>query len=91
MKQQTTTQPSSSGPMWQRLEACVREQVQQFIQALLEEEITKVYGPLSAVSFHYRIGQPVMQARGLSYRKPHTLRHTYASLLLADGVSMTYG
>ena len=42
MKQQTTTQPSSSGPMWQRLEACVREQVQQFIQALLEEEITEV-------------------------------------------------
>lgn len=42
MKQQTTTQPASSGPMWQRLEACVREQVQQFIQALLEEEITKV-------------------------------------------------
>ena len=31
-----------------------------------------------------------MQARGLSYRKPHTLRHTYESLLLVDGVSMTY-
>jgi hypothetical protein len=42
MKQHTTTQPSSSGPLWQQLEACVRAQVQQFIQALLEEEITKV-------------------------------------------------
>ena len=32
MKQQTTTPLPSSGPMWQRLEACVREQVQQFIK-----------------------------------------------------------
>jgi integrase len=31
-----------------------------------------------------------MAASGLLYRKPHTLRHTYASLLLAQGVSTVY-
>ena len=41
MEQKTTTQPSSSSQMWERLEAFVREQVQQFIQALLEEEVTR--------------------------------------------------
>jgi hypothetical protein len=36
MEQKTTTPPSSSSQMWERLEAFVREQIQQFIQALLE-------------------------------------------------------
>jgi integrase len=31
-----------------------------------------------------------MVASGLPYRKPPNLRHTYASLLLAKGVSITY-
>jgi Phage integrase family len=34
--------------------------------------------------------RPVMEASGLPYRKPHNLRHTYASLLLAKGVSVAY-
>jgi hypothetical protein len=42
MEQKTTTQPSSSSQMWERLEVFVREQVQRFIQALLEEEITEL-------------------------------------------------
>jgi hypothetical protein len=42
MKQKTTTQPWSSSQMWERLEAFVRERVQPFIQALLEEEITEL-------------------------------------------------
>ena len=46
--------------------------------------------PLSPVRFHYRVWLTVMAASGLRYRKPHTLRHTYASLLLAQGVSMVY-
>jgi putative transposase len=49
MEQKTTTQSSSSSQMWERLEAFVREQVQHFIQALLEEEVSALLGcPKSA-------------------------------------------
>jgi hypothetical protein len=34
MAQKTTTPPSSSRQMWERLETFVREQIQRFIQAL---------------------------------------------------------
>jgi hypothetical protein len=34
MEQQTTRQPSSASPMWERLEVFVRAQIQRFIQAL---------------------------------------------------------
>lgn len=44
MEQKTTTQPSSSSEMWERLETFVREQIQRFIQALLEEEVTPLLG-----------------------------------------------
>jgi putative transposase len=44
MEQKTTTQALSSSEIWERLEAFVREQVQWFIQALLEEEITALLG-----------------------------------------------
>jgi hypothetical protein len=44
MEQQTTSHASSSSPIWERLEAFVREQVRRFIQALLEEEITALLG-----------------------------------------------
>jgi putative transposase len=44
MEQKTTTPPSSSSEMWERLETFVREQIQRFIQALLEEEVTTLLG-----------------------------------------------
>jgi putative transposase len=44
MAQKTTTQSSSSSQMWERLEEFVREQVQRFIQALLEEEVSALLG-----------------------------------------------
>src|SRR5215510_14090225 len=31
-----------------------------------------------------------MAAIGLAYRKPYSLRHTYASILLAKGISVVY-
>lgn len=40
MAEKTTVQASLSSPMWERLEAFVREQVQRFIQTRLEEEVT---------------------------------------------------
>jgi putative transposase len=49
MGEKTTTHVVSSSEMWERLEAFVREQIQRFIQALLEEEITELLGrPKSA-------------------------------------------
>jgi putative transposase len=49
MEQKTTRQSSSSSQVWERLEVFVREQIQQFIQALLEEEVTALLGrPKSA-------------------------------------------
>lgn len=44
MEQKPTTQPSSSREMWERLETWVREQIQRFIQAWLEEEVTTLWG-----------------------------------------------
>jgi hypothetical protein len=40
MEQQTTTYVVPSSDIWERLEAFVREHIQWFIQALLEEEVT---------------------------------------------------
>lgn len=49
MAQKTTTHAGSSSEMWERLEVFVREPIQRFIQALLEEEVTAVIGrPKSA-------------------------------------------
>ncbi len=40
MAQQSIAQASPSSRIWDRLEEFVREQVQRFIQAWLEEEVT---------------------------------------------------
>jgi hypothetical protein len=39
MEQKITKQASASSHLWEQLEAFVREQIQRFIQALLEEEV----------------------------------------------------
>ena len=44
MTQQTTTPEPKASSTWERLEDFVREHVQQFIQALLEEEVTELLG-----------------------------------------------
>lgn len=43
MEKPTTPEPKAS-KTWERLEEFVREHVQQFIQALLEEEVTELLG-----------------------------------------------
>jgi transposase-like protein len=49
MEQKSTAKASASSQMWERLEAFVRAQIQHFMQALLEEEITTLLGrPKSA-------------------------------------------
>ena len=44
MQQKAISHPSSSSPLWERLDACVREQVQRRMQALLGEEVTALLG-----------------------------------------------
>ena len=44
MTQQTTTPEPKANSTWERLEDFVREHVQHFIQALLEEEVTELLG-----------------------------------------------
>jgi hypothetical protein len=44
MQQKTTTPPSSSSQLWERVETCVREPVQPYIHALWAEESTELWG-----------------------------------------------
>ena len=77
MEQKTTTQSSSSSQMWERLDEFVREQVQRFIQALLEEEVSALLGrPKSARR------APVDGPSGLrnGYGKPRRLSLTAGTI-----------
>jgi integrase len=46
--------------------------------------------PVIKQGFSARVWKPVLRAAGVRYRNPHVLRHTYASLLLAQGESLAY-
>lgn len=46
--------------------------------------------PIQEVSFRVRVWAPLLRRAGLRYRKPHTLRHTFASLLIEAGEPLTY-
>jgi integrase len=46
--------------------------------------------PLTPLLFYKSVWWSLMRRSGLRYRKPHTLRHTFASLLLQNGESVTY-
>jgi putative transposase len=77
MEEKTTRHASSSSPMWERLEAIVREQIQRFIQALLEEEVTALLGRPTA-------------ARRAAVDAPAGMRHGYGKprrLSLSAGTS----
>jgi hypothetical protein len=49
MTQKTTAPEPKVSNTWEHLEDFVREQVQQFIQALLEEEVTELLGRTKSV------------------------------------------
>jgi transposase-like protein len=77
MEQKTIAQASPSSRIWDRLEEFVREQVQRFIQALLEEEVTALLGrPKSARR------APVDALAGLrnGYGKPRRLSLTAGTI-----------
>jgi len=44
----------------------------------------------AATSFRRYVWLPLLKRAELRYRKPHTLRHTYASLLIQAGEPLTY-
>jgi integrase len=46
--------------------------------------------PIHDDSFRNYIWAPILRRTGLRYRKPHTLRHTFASLLIEGGESLKY-
>lgn len=47
-------------------------------------------GPITPGAFWQNIWRPLLRRTGLRYRKPHTLRHTWASLLIQGGESLAY-
>ena len=40
--------------------------------------------------FRSRVWEPILRRAEIRYRKIHTLRHTFASLLIANGESLPY-
>ena len=46
--------------------------------------------PLTPSIFYRAVWWPLLRRIGIRYRKPHTLRHTFASLLLQHGESLPY-
>jgi integrase len=47
-------------------------------------------GPMTPGAFWQNVWRPLVRRAGLRYRKPHTLRHTYPSLLIQSGESLAY-
>jgi integrase len=45
-------------------------------------------GPIALQPWRHRAWQPALRAAGLAHRTPYALRHTYASLSIAAGVSL---
>lgn len=46
--------------------------------------------PITPGGFWQNCWRPLLRRSGLRYRKPHALRHTYASLLIQDGENLAY-
>jgi integrase len=47
-------------------------------------------GPIQEDGFRNNVWRPLLRRAQLRYRKPHTLRHTYASMLIEAGEPLTY-
>jgi len=47
-------------------------------------------GPIQGDGFRNNVWRPLLRRAQLRYRKPHTRRHTYASMLIEAGEPITY-
>ena len=47
-------------------------------------------GPVTPGAFWQNLWRPLLKRSGVRYRKPHALRHTFASLLIQQGESLAY-
>jgi integrase len=47
-------------------------------------------GPIQEDRFRHTVWRPLLRRATLRYRKPHTLRHTYASMLIEAGEPLIY-
>jgi integrase len=47
-------------------------------------------GPIQEDGFRNNVWRPLLRRAQIRYRKPHTLRHTYASMLIEAGEPLTY-
>ena len=45
-------------------------------------------GPIALQPFRWREWNPALRAAGIAHRVPYAMRHTYASLSIAAGVSL---
>lgn len=70
MKKQSTTQTGESSPTWETLEVWIRGYVQQFIQHVLEEEVTELLG---RQKFVRRVGFDGSTGYRNGYGKPRRL------------------
>jgi integrase len=51
----------------------------------------RVFGPgVKEARFREGVWRPLLKRAGLRYRKPHVLRHSFASTLIANGESLPY-
>jgi len=44
MQEKSTEEPFGSRTIWEQLEAMARQRIQEFVQSLLEEEVTELVG-----------------------------------------------
>jgi putative transposase len=44
MEEKSTEEPFGSRTIWEQLEAMARQRIQEFVQSLLEEEVTELVG-----------------------------------------------
>ncbi len=71
------------------------EALQAYVRTLADDPFAWLFPghegyPMLAEHFRCLMWIPLLKRAGLRYRKPHTLRHTFASMLIQAGESLAY-
>ena len=76
-------QGTSSRPIWETLEGMVREKVQEFIQQIMEEEVTELLGrEKHSLSRHRELGCAVAHCGATGVPSRHRYRRVRHPVLL---------